>query len=82
MSEQIDSIIIDLTGPQRRAIFPGPGNPGYARGDIVTMHELRRIGIVVPFPTSLKGDIAVELTRLGQQVRERLHELTAARETG
>lgn len=59
-----------LTTAQKKAIYPGPGNPEYARGPAATIKALEKIGVVTQVNTfSTSGQRAARLTELGRNVR-------------
>lgn len=64
----IDAIVRKLTPAQREAIYPGPGNPEYARGAWATMTVLKRLDLVKTAPR-YGGSL---LTEAGLSVRARL----------
>ncbi|MFT4056456.1 MAG: hypothetical protein QM681_18280 [Novosphingobium sp.] len=64
----IPKLAAGLTKAQKRAIYPGPGNPDYARARSDTMFVLYRKGIIRDAP--LRGGSM--LTNLGKEVRRAL----------
>ena len=79
-----EEIVPVLTEPQRRAVFPGPGNPEYARGPLLTMKSLERLGVVIhvsqQYGSNGTGRSAT-LTSVGHEVR-RLLAKTASEASG
>lgn len=66
----IAAIADGLTEAQRKAIYPGPGNPEYARGHVSSMKSLGRIGVVDCISAfAINGMRGGHLTPLGRQVR-------------
>ena len=69
MSDSPEAIAARLSAAQKRAIYPGPGNPEYARGRLDTMMNLMRRGIVWAVYHSSDGMRGAQLTAIGQAVR-------------
>jgi len=74
MHDCIKTTIMVLTQSQRHAIYPGPGNPDYAKGSAYIMHGLADLKITERFCLTVQTDIAVPLTEFGKQIRHRLYE--------
>lgn len=70
----VAQIVARLTKGQREAIYPGPGNPEYARGSVGTMKKLEALGVVERVNAfSVNGKRGARLTRpLGLAVRSHL----------
>lgn len=67
--EDVAKVAASLTKAQREAIYPGPGNPQYARAKSrLTMAALHRAGII-PYTPSYGG---CRLTPLGEAIRSHL----------
>lgn len=75
MTDQFDAAQISrgLTKAQRAAVYPGPGNPEYARGPLGSMRVLERGGLVKQVRVlSVLGKRGALLTPLGIRVRAAL----------
>lgn len=63
-------IAATLTKAQRDSIYPGPGNPEYARGPTGSMHALLKMGVVKQVAHwTTQGKRGATLTPLGLEVR-------------
>lgn len=71
VASEAERIAEGLTKAQRGAIYPGPGNPDYARGPAGTMRALNARGVVreVAHYSSGDGKRGGLLTDLGLEVR-------------
>jgi len=68
--QQVAEIAGRLSKAQREAVFPGPGNPAYARGPAASMLALERMGVVKNINAfSSNGKRGAALTPLGLAVR-------------
>lgn len=67
-----------LTPSQQAAIFPGPGNPEYARGPASVMKKLEEFGLVKAVSQwSVRGGRSATLTDAGKRIREELAKETS-----
>lgn len=72
-ARELLALVAKLTDAQKKAIYPGPGNPEYARGFVVTMNALERMIIVESVSKfSVHGKRGARLTPLGRRVRAHL----------
>ena len=68
--QQVAEIAGRLSKAQREAVFPGPGNPAYARGPMASMRALERMGVVKHIHAfGFNGKRGAALTELGAAVR-------------
>lgn len=84
MQSEAERIAEGLTKAQAEAIYPGPGNPEYARGRAATMKALNAKGVVcqVNHFSSVDGKRGGRLTDLGKSIRAILQRFPATESRG
>jgi len=68
--ERIASGRPKLTPAQQKAIYPGPGNPLYAKGRLATINALEQLGLVTQVSIwTCDGAVSATLTEAGRAER-------------